>query len=66
MMQLRHSTSDSLARAPAIAAIDVIDQAKKILSCEISDEVLEGAARIKQAANYTLFYCTALDLCPGP
>ena len=42
MMQLRHSTSDSLARAPAIAAIDVIDQAKKILSCEISDEVLEG------------------------
>jgi hypothetical protein len=63
MMQLRHSTSDPLARA---AAIDGIDQAKKILSWEISDEVLEGAARTKQAANYTLFYCTALDLCPGP
>jgi hypothetical protein len=43
-----------------------IDQAKEILSYEISDEALEGAARTKQAANYTLFYCTALDLCPGP
>ena len=55
MMQLRHSTSDT-----------TIDQAKEILSYEISDEALEGAARTKQAANYTLFYCTALDLCPGP
>ena len=39
---------------------------QEILSYEISDEALEGAARTKQAANYTLFYCTALDLCPGP
>ena len=55
MIQLRHSMSDT-----------TIDQAKEILSYEISDEALEGAERTKQAANYTLFYCTALDLCPGP
>jgi len=55
MMQLRHSTSDT-----------TVDQIKEILSYEISDEVLESAAGTKQAANYTLYYCTALDLCPGP
>jgi hypothetical protein len=43
-----------------------IDQTEKSLSCEISDEALESAAGTKQLANYTLFYCTALDLCPGP
>ena len=43
-----------------------LDQSEEILSYEISDEALEGAAGTKQAANYTLFYCTALDLCPGP
>ena len=42
------------------------DQAEEILSYEVSDEALESAAGNKQAANYTLFYCTALDLCPGP
>jgi hypothetical protein len=55
MMQLRPSTSDT-----------TIDQAKEILSYEISDEALESAAGTKQVPNYTLFYCTALDLCPGP
>jgi hypothetical protein len=43
-----------------------LDQAEEILSYEISDEALESAAGTKWAANYTLFYCTALDLCPGP
>ena len=43
-----------------------IDQAEKILACDVSDEELESAAGTKQAARYTLFYCTALDLCPGP
>jgi hypothetical protein len=34
---------------------------------EVSDEVLETAAGTGgKGANYTLFYCTALDLCPGP
>ena len=42
------------------------DQTEEILSYEISDEELETAAGIKRAANYTLYYCTALDLCPGP
>jgi hypothetical protein len=37
-----------------------------ILSHPISDEALEMAAGSKTAANYTLFFCTALDLCPGP
>ena len=55
MMQLRQSKSNA-----------TIDQTKEILSCEISDEALESAAGINRAANYTLYYCTALDLCPGP
>ena len=41
---------------------------KEIFSYEVSDEALEAAAGAgnKMAASYTLFYCTALDLCPGP
>jgi len=39
-----------------------------VLTSEISDETLECAALIggKKSANYTLYFCTALDLCPGP
>ena len=38
-----------------------------ILACQVSDEALEAAGTEgEKAANYTLFYCTALDLCPGP
>mgnify|MGYP000426183539 CR=1 FL=1 len=39
-----------------------------VLAFEVSDEALEIAAGTgsEKAANYTLFYCTALDLCPGP
>jgi hypothetical protein len=35
---------------------------------EVSDEALEAAAGTgnDMAGRYTLFYCTALDLCPGP
>jgi len=34
---------------------------------EVSDEMLEEAGSTdSKRANYTLFYCTALDLCPGP
>jgi hypothetical protein len=45
-----------------------LDQIEEIFSCEVSDEALEAAAGIgnKIAGQYTLFYCTALDLCPGP
>jgi hypothetical protein len=42
------------------------DQTEEILSYEISDEALESAAGTKRAARCTLYYCTALDLCPGP
>ena len=42
------------------------DQTEEILSYEMSDEALESAAGTKRAANYTFYYCTALDLCPGP
>ena len=39
-----------------------------ILTSEVSDEARESAAGTGRAnaGNYTLFYCTALDLCPGP
>ena len=39
---------------------------EEILFYKISDEALESAAGTKRGASYTLFYCTALDLCPGP
>ena len=55
MMQLRRSWNET-----------AIDQAEKILACDVSDDELESAAGTKQAGRYTLFYCTALDLCPGP
>ncbi|MGB9042436.1 MAG: hypothetical protein WCC81_08185 [Pseudolabrys sp.] len=40
----------------------------EILAYQVSDEALETAAGTgsEKVANYTLFYCTALDLCPGP
>jgi len=39
-----------------------------ILVNEISDRALECAVPIgcERAAHYTLYFCTALDLCPGP
>ncbi len=39
-----------------------------MLIYEVSDEALEAAAGTsgEKAGRYTLFYCTALDLCPGP
>jgi hypothetical protein len=37
-----------------------------ILTDEISDEALEIAAGDERAGRYTLYFCTALDLCPGP
>jgi hypothetical protein len=51
------------------AMSDVIERGKadeKILAYEVSDETLEAAAGSETAANYTLFFCTALDMCPGP
>ena len=41
---------------------------KEIFSYEVSDEALEATAGMgnDMAGRYTLFYCTALDLCPGP
>ena len=42
-----------------------LDQSEEIFCYEISDEALEIAAGANRAANYT-FFCTALDLCPGP
>src|SRR4029079_3434993 len=45
------------------------EQVKEMTLVESScDEALEAAAGAGsgQAGKYTLFYCTALDLCPGP
>ena len=41
---------------------------EEMLAYEVSDEALETAAgtRTEKAGNYTLYYCTALYLCPGP
>jgi hypothetical protein len=38
----------------------------EMLIYEFSDETLEAAAGTGEKANYTLYYCTALNLCPGP
>jgi hypothetical protein len=46
-----------------------LEQTEEVmLTSEVSDEALESAAGTgrEKAGNYTLFYCTALDLCPGP
>jgi hypothetical protein len=41
---------------------------QELLINEVSDHALESAALISgdKSANYTLYFCTALDLCPGP
>ena len=38
----------------------------EILAYEISDDALENAASIGRVGNFTVVFCTALDLCPGP
>ena len=46
-----------------------VDQTEQtLLAHEISDEALEVAAGTgnEMAKAYTLFFCTALDMCPGP
>ena len=46
-----------------------LDQTEEeMLAYEVSDEALETAAGTgsEKAGNYTLYYCTALHLCPGP
>jgi len=39
-----------------------------LLTYEISDDALENMARAPadRVGNYTLYFCTSLDLCPGP
>jgi hypothetical protein len=45
-----------------------LDQTEQILTYEVPDEALEIAAGTgnEKAGRYTLFFCTALDMCPGP
>jgi len=44
-----------------------IDREEEILSFEVSDEALEGAAgSVKQKAGaFTLAFCSGLDTCPS-
>jgi hypothetical protein len=42
------------------------DQIAKEILYEVPDDTLENSANIGRAGNYTLYFCTALDLCPGP
>ena len=44
--------------------LDQIEE--EMLAYEVSDAALETAAGMARAGNYTLFFCTALDMCPGP
>jgi len=39
-----------------------------LLIYEISDDALEAmaGALTEKTGNYTLYFCTQLDLCPGP
>jgi len=50
--------------------IKVIEERNEgdLLIYEVSDDALESMARapLGAAGNYTLYFCTALDLCPGP
>jgi hypothetical protein len=41
---------------------------EEMLTYEVSDEALESATGTgnEKAGNYTLYFCTALDLCPSP
>jgi hypothetical protein len=57
-------TEASVTAMRGVIGLDQIDE--KILTYEVSDERLEAAAGSDTAANYTLFFCTALDMCPGP
>jgi len=49
-------------------AIEIDQVEHEILTREFSDEALEAAAgsRGRMEAAYTLYWCTALALCPGP
>jgi hypothetical protein len=48
-------------------AITLDKTEEEMIAHEVSDEALETAAVAgSKGAHYTLFYCTALDLCPGP
>jgi hypothetical protein len=48
--------------------IELEQTEEEMLTYEVSDEALESAtgAGNERARNYTLYFCTALDLCPGP
>lgn len=43
------------------------DSEEEILSCQIADEALEGAAAMvgDRAGALTLAFCSGLDTCPG-
>ncbi|HYC17269.1 MAG TPA: hypothetical protein VEC94_08685 [Pseudolabrys sp.] len=51
-------------------AVTIIEpeRADEILTREVPDAALETAAGAgnEGVARYTLYFCTALDLCPGP
>jgi len=48
-------------------AITLNQTEEATIAYDVSDEALEMAAGAgSKEASYTLFYCTALDLCPGP
>ena len=48
--------------------IELDQTEEEMLAYEISDQALETAVGTGNeiAGCYTLYFCTALDLCPGP
>ena len=55
-----------LTRGTPAMSVGLDQVEEEMLAYEISDAALETAAGTARAGNYTLFFCTALDICPGP
>ncbi|HEY6860242.1 MAG TPA: hypothetical protein VI358_10710 [Pseudolabrys sp.] len=48
--------------------IELEQSEEETLTYKVSDEALESATGTgnERVGNYTLYFCTALDLCPSP
>jgi hypothetical protein len=61
----RHDDTVISERSYPMGEITIEQAEEEILACEISDEVLESAAATKNAAAYTMGFCTGLAACPA-
>jgi ABC transporter substrate binding protein len=49
-----------------IGLVTSLNRPEGNLACDIPDEALESTAGSQKGEKYTVVFCTALDLCPGP